>query len=369
MDSSWFYAARCRVWVRTTQEETVMDSTTIAVDLAKDVFEVVEANAAHRIVSRRRLTRAQFERCLRTQPAGTEIVMESCGMAHHWARECQRAGLRPVLLPVQYVRAYVRRDKNDRTDAEALLEARRCGGILPVPVKTVEQQAVQGLHRIRAQWQATRTARVNGLRGLLREQGVTLRLGVATVRREVPQLLDDPRLPPLLCPVIAHVLEEIRDLERRVADVDRQLRVLSRQLEVPERLQTIPGIGLITATALFGSVPHIHAFRRGRQFASWLGLTPRQRASGHRCWLGRISKRGDVYLRTLLIHGARSVITNATRHPRGHPRPALQQWALTLAARCGVNKAATALANRLARIVWAVWRSDQAFRAMPAVTP
>ena len=339
-----------------------MDSKTVGVDLAKDVFEVVEADAANRIVGRRRLTRAQFERYLRTQAGGTEVVMESCGTAHHWARTCRTAGLRPVLLPVQYVRAYVRRDKDDRSDAEALLEARRCGGILPVPVKTVEQQAVQGLHRVRAQWQATRTARVNGLRGLLREQGLTLRLGVAAVHRDVPRLLDDARLPPLLHPLVVQVLQEIRELERRVADVDRQLRGLSQQLEVTERLQTIPGVGLITATALFGSVPHIHAFRRGRQFASWLGLTPSHRASGHRCWQGRISKRGDVYLRTLLIHGARSVIVNNTRHARrGQPRPALQQWALALAARRGVNKAATALANRLARIIWAVWRSNQEF--------
>ena len=339
-----------------------MDATTIAVDLAKDVFEVAEANVDHRVIGRRRLTRRQFERYLAQCPRAMEIVMEACGTAQYWARRCQALQLRPVLLPVQYVRAYVRRNKSDRTDAEALLEARRCDAMLPVPVKTAEQQALQGLHRLRQQWQTTRTARINALRGLLREQGVALRRGTAALR-DVPHRLTETELPGLVHISVSELLEEIRALTDRVTRLDRQLRVVADGDEGTRRLQTIPGIGIVTATALLGSVPHIHAFRRGRQFASWLGLTPREAASGHRRWRGRISKRGDRYLRTLLIHGARSVINNARRRARhgGTPLTALQAWAVTVADRRGVCKAAVALANKLARVIWAVWRSDGEF--------
>jgi transposase len=339
-----------------------MDATTIAVDLAKDVFEVVEATAAHRIVGRQRLTRGQFERYLARLRPGTTVVMEACGTAQYWARGCQARALRPVLLPVQYVRAYVRRNKSDRTDAEALLEAQRCDAMLPVPVKTAEQQSIQALHRIRQQWQKTRTARINALRGILREQGVAVAQGRAALRR-VPALLDTAALPGYIQLAGTELLEEIRALEDRVARLDARLTVLAHTDASAQRLQSIPGIGIVTATALLGSVPHIHAFRRGRQFASWLGLTPREAASGHRRWRGRISKRGDVYLRTLLIHGARSVINNARRraHQGGTPLTDLQRWAVTIADRRGANKAAAALANKIARVIWAVWRSDGVF--------
>jgi transposase len=363
MDSSWFFRGKIAVCgADHNQEETTMDATTVAVDLAKNVFEVALANQAGRIIRRHRLTRGQFERFLRAQMPGTEIVMEACGTAHHWGRQCRALGLVPRLLPVQYVRAYVRRNKSDRTDTEALLEARRCGELLPVPIKTPDQQALQALHRVRTQWQTARTARINLIRGLLAEHGISLRVGAQTIRREVPALLaqPEPALPAVLCQVLARVLEELRDLDVRLKALDAQLAHLAATDAVAQRLQTIPGVGVITVTALLGSVPHIHQFRRGRQFASWLGLTPRESATGQHCWRGRISKRGDVYLRTLLIHGARSVVNNAHRRARTRlvPLTPLQQWAVALAARRGLNKAATALANRLARIIWAVWRSD-----------
>lgn len=340
-----------------------MDATTIAVDLAKNVFEIAEADREHRIVARRRLTRVQFERFLRTVAPRTEIVMEACGTAQYWGRVCQDLQLVATLLPVQYVGAYVRRNKSDRADAEALLEARRCGALLPVPIKTAAQQALQGLHRIRQQWQTTRTARINTIRGLLREHGVPLPLGASTIRRDVPRVLEDQQLPALLRNGVAELLEEVLALEARVTALDGQLATLLETDDVGQRLRTIPGVGVITATALLGSVPHIHAFRRGREFASWLGLTPRERASGHRRWQGRISKRGNVYLRTLLIHGSRSVICNARRlaRTRRHTLTPLHHWAVGLADRVGVNKAAAALANKLARIIWAVWRSDGDF--------
>jgi transposase len=349
-----------------------MDATTVAVDLAKDVFEVAVANRGGRIIERKRLTRRQFERFIDTLPVGTDVIMEGCGTAHHWGRRCQARGLRVRLLPVQYVRPYVRRNKTDRTDTEALLEANRCGGIQPVPVKTIEQQTLQVLHRVRTQWQAARTARINVMRGILREHGVPIGVGARTALTRIPALLDDAAapLPSLVCATLALLLEEVRALEVRIATIDQQLARVAREHPTARRLQEVPGVGVLTSTALVGAVGHIHAFRRGRQFASWLGLTPRESSTGSRRYLGRISKRGDVYLRCLLTHGARAVLLTAQRTVRSRPDRAttFQHWAATLAARRGHNKAAIAVANKLARMIWAVWHHDVEFHKDPRAT-
>jgi transposase len=202
-----------------------MDATTVAVDLAKDVFEVAAANRAGRILERKRLTCRQFEVFVDALPAGTRVVMEACGTAHYWGRRCQAHGQQVQLLPVQYVKPYVRRNKTDRMDTEALLEAARCAGIQPVPVKTPEQQALQALHRVRTQWQQTRTARINALRGMLREHGMPIALGAGAVLTKMPRILEDADngLPAQLCQALALVYDEVRALERRVKDIDRQL--------------------------------------------------------------------------------------------------------------------------------------------------
>ncbi len=349
-----------------------MDATTVAVDLAKDIFEVTLANRAGRVIDRRRLTRRQFDGFINSLPAGTEVIMEACGTAHYWGRRCQARDLHVRLLPVQYVRPYVRRNKTDRTDTDAMLEAARCGGIQPVPVKTVEQQTLQALHRVRTQWQAARTARINVVRGLLREQGLPVPVGARTVLARVAGILEDAEvaLPDLLRHTVALVVDEIRALETRIATIDQQLARVAAEHPVAQRLQQIPGVGVLTATALVGAVSHIHAFRRGREFASWLGLTPRESSTGGRRYLGRISKRGDGYLRCLLTHGARAVLLAAQRTARTAPQrlTRLQQWAVSTAARRGHNKAAIALANKMARIVWAVWHRDVDFHARPALT-
>jgi transposase len=262
-----------------------MDATTVAVDLANDVFEVALANRTGRVLERKRLTRRQMERFIDTLGTGTEVVREACGTAHYWGRRCQARGLRVRLLPVQYVRPYVRRNKTDRptdrTDTEALLEANRCGEIQPVPVKTVEQQTLQALHRVRTQWQAARTARINVMRGLLREHGLAIGVGART---RIPALVEDPAvpLPDLLRHTVALVLEEVRALDARVVEVDHQLARVAREHPIVQRLQQIPGVGVLTSTALVAAVNHIHAFQRGRQFASWLGLTPRNGPSARR---------------------------------------------------------------------------------------
>ena len=349
-----------------------MDATTVAVDLAKDVFEVAVANRAYRIIDRKRLTRRQFETFIDGLAPGTTLVMEACGTAHYWGRRGQARGLVIRLLPVQYVRPYVRRNKTDRTDTEGMLEAHRCAGIQPVPVKSTEQQALQALHRVRTQWQATRTARINVIRGLLREQGYPVPTGARTVLARVAAVVDDAAssLPSLLRQTVRALIEEVHHLEARVADIDRELVRIARAHLVATRLQQVPGVGTVTATAFVGAVAHIHAFPRGRDFASWLGLTPRESTTGTRRYLGRISKRGDGYLRCLLTHGARAVLVAAQRTARERPHrlTRLQHWAGGLAARRGHNKAAIALANKLARIIWAVWCHETDFYSPTAQT-
>lgn len=335
-----------------------MDATTVAVDLAKTVFELALANAQWHLVGRQRLNRAGFTRFLAKTPP-THVVMEACGTAHYWGRVAQDHGHRVTLVPPGYVRPYVRRNKTDRADAAAILEAVRSGQVPTVAVKRVEQQALVALHRVREQWMTTRTARINTLRGLLREQGILLPTGARAALQSIPRVLEQATtlLPAHLCRVLADVHEEVRAIEGRIAALERELASLAADDPVVTRLRTIPGIGLLTATALVGSVGHIHAFHRARQFASWLGLTPREHSSGPRRRLGGISKRGDVYLRCLLTHGARAVLLAAHRR-RGASTTALHRWALDLRERRGHNKATIAVANKLGRIVWAVWTKD-----------
>jgi transposase len=347
-----------------------MNPTTIGVDLAKMVFELALADRHGHLIGRRRLGRRQFERFLAGQPA-CRLIMEACATAHHWARTARRYGHEVTLLPAQYVRAYVRRNKTDRADAEALLDAARSSGIRPVTVKTVAQQELLALHRLREQWMGTRTARINALRGILQEHGVTLPRGPRRALTALPALLEDAEapLPGRLRAALALVLSEIGDLEDRVQTIERALAAVAAEDPVAQRLLGIPGVGLLTSTALLGSVGHIHGFPNGRRFASWLGLTPREHSTGGRRCLGTISKRGDAYLRRLLTHGARAVLLAAHRlEQRAAPLSGLAAWALRVDARRGHNKATIALANKLARVIWAVWSRDAQFVSRPALS-
>lgn len=344
-----------------------MDAMTIAVDLAKSTFHVA-MRAGTGPVTRRRFTRQQFERFVRGQvPA--HIIMEACGTAHHWARVAQACGHRVSLLPPQYVKPYVQRHrKTDYTDAAGMLDAVHKPDLIPVIPKTVEQQALLALHRIREQWMTSRTARINAVRGFLQELGIPIARGAKTACVTAAAVLDDSPTPiPLpLREALQELLREIRDLETRVQAIERQLAAVATVNPVVARLQQIPGIGLLTATALVATVGHIHAFRTARRFASWIGLTPSERSSGERRRLGRISKAGDVYLRTLLTHGARSVLRAARyRHRSGRPLARLSRWALAVEQRRGHNKATVGLANKLARVIWVVWSRDVDFCAEP----
>jgi len=341
-----------------------MKRTVIAVDLAKNVFEVAVSTKGGRVAERHRLSRAAFVRFI-GQRKPSIFVMEACGTASYWARKLIELGHQPVLLPPQYVAPYRRGNKTDRTDCKALLEAYRNEDIRPVPPKTPAQQTLVALHRLRSAWMAARTARINTLRGLLRELGINIPAGAANVVPRVWEILEDADSPiaEVLRPPIAEACLEIRDFEARTKAIETQLRILAKEMPVVAQLQSIPGIGLLTATGLVAFVGDIQRFPTGRHFASYLGLTPRERSSGQVRRIGRISKRGDVYLRTLLIHGARSVLLGAAR--TGQP-DRLRSWALQLRQRTGHNKAATAVANKLARIAWAVWKRNGSYKTQPA---
>jgi len=341
---------------------------TIGVDLAKSTFQVAMRMGVDGPVKGQRFTRHQFERFLRTHRSA-HVVMEAGGTAHHWARVAHTCGHRVSLLPPQYVRPYVRRHrKTDRTDAAGLLDAVRNPDIHPVVPKTVAQQELLALHRIRRQWMTSRTARINAVRGFFQELGIPMARGAKTACRTAAHLLADATTPiPFALRTALHeLLCEVHDLETRVHTIERQLAHMVAEHPVIQRLQRIPGIGFLTATALVATVGHIHAFRTGRRFASWIGLTPSERSSGERRRLGCISKAGDVYLRTLLTHGARSVLRAARYHQRcGRPLARLPRWALAVEQRRGYNKATVALANKLARVVWVVWSRDVEFCAEP----
>lgn len=346
-----------------------MHATTVAVDLAKSVFQLAVADEHWRIIETQRLTRTQFERWFLNREIGL-VVMEACGSAHHWARWLNALGIEVRLLPAQYVRAYVRRNKTDATDAAALLEACRCADLHPVRVKSVEQQALQGLHRIRSLWMGTRTSRINALRGFCREFGLAIPQGARTGLEVLGRVLADPNtpVPGLIRESAKLLLEEVRLLEARIAQVERELAHAARHSPACTLLLSVPGIGLLTATAMVaatsGDVTH---FQDARHFASWFGLTPREFSSGGTRHIGRISKKGDRYLRMLLTHGARSVLRAASASvEKGKVLSGVRQWAITVQARSNHNKATCALANKLARICYATLRDHVAFDELAA---
>ena len=343
-----------------------MNATTVAIDLAKNVFELAAADERWKVVERARLTRGQLERWFQSRSVRL-VIMEACATSHHWARTLRARGMEVRLLPAKYVRAYVRRNKTDAADAMALLEAARASDITPVAVKSVEQQSLQALHRLRSGWIGTRTRRINTLRGLCREFGIDLPVGAARGLAEIARLLADERsaIPTMLRAPMRLALEEIRLMEARLESLERELAALARQSEACQALATVPGIGLLTSTAMVAAVADPRSFDSGRRYASFFGLTPREHSSGHQRYLGRISKRGDRYVRTLLTHGARSVLHAAkVAHRAGRNLDRLRTWALEVQARTNHNKAACALANKLARIAWAVWVKHDRYQSV-----
>lgn len=331
----------------------------IGIDLAKSVFQLALADSQHHVDKSLRLSRSQFKAYFTNHPP-VHIIMETCGTAHYWARYFTSLGHQVSLLPAQYVKAYVRRNKTDHHDAVALIEAIRNHELHCVPVKSEYQQALQSLHRLRSQYMRTRNARINTLRGILREFGIVVPMGPAAALRHATEAL--PQLPSVITPALCAVIEEVHKLEQQMKTIEQQLKSEVKTDPVHQNFMKISCIGLLTATATRAAVQSPEQFKNGRQFSAWLGLTPREYSSGNHRYLGRISKRGDKYLRTLFVHGARSVMVRSKIQQRsGKPLTRLQQWAVQLEQRVGHNKATVALANKMARIVWATWLHQREF--------
>ena len=333
--------------------------TTIGLDLAKHVFHVVGCDRRGKVLTRKVLRRGQVRSYFANVPACV-VGMEGCASAHFWARELRGLGHEVRLIPAQHVKAYVRGNKNDYNDARAIGEAAGRLDIRAVSVKTVEQQDVQALYRLRAARVKERTALCNQVRGLLGEYGIVLAQGVGTVRRRVPEVLEDAEsgVSDFLRPLLARCHEQLSELDGHIEFYTRALHEHARRDEAVQRLQTVPGFGPVVASVFHAFVGDGKAFRRGRDVSAALGLVPKQHSTGGRTVLLGISKRGDRYLRSLLVHGARSVLRRA---PQRQDR--LSRWVLGVQATRGTHKATVALANKMARIGWAVVREQTVYRA------
>ncbi len=334
-----------------------MKVSTVGLDLAKNVFQVHAIDEAGAVVIVKRLRRRQVMPFF-VRLAPCLVGMEACGTSHHWARELTSLGHEVKLMPPAYVKAYVKRGKTDAGDAAAICEAVRRPVMRFVAIKSPEQQAMLALHRGRDLLIRQRTQLVNLIRGQLAEFGIVLAKGIHHVLNLVARLLDGETLalPALARKVVIALAEQLRDLQTRIADLETDLVRWSRDDPVVKCLQSIPGIGVITASALVASVGDPHQFASGRQFAAWLGLTPRAHCSGGKERLGRISKMGDRYLRRLLVSGMTSQLRWVRRRPETHP------WAAKLLQRKPAKLVAVALANKAARIAWAVMTRGEIYR-------
>lgn len=323
---------------------------TIGVDLAKNVFQICGMNAAGEVVLKRRLRRASLFEFFTRQPA-CRVGMEACASSHHWARLIRSLGHDVRLVPPQYVKAYVKRNKNDAADAEAICEAVMRPTMRLVPIKTEEQQAVLSLHRVRDLLSRQRVMLINALRGHCAEFGLIAPAGVESVDHLVRVVRDveDTRLPQEARVALLSVVAQVEAAEVQMREVTARLTTWRRQNEVCRRLETIPGIGPLTSSAIAAAVSDPGRFRSGRDFAAWLGLTPRQNQSGEHERLGPISKRGDTYLRRMLIHGGRGVVSRM----RSVPVEA-SDWVKGLLERRHFNVAVVAMAAKIARIAWAL---------------
>lgn len=334
-----------------------MKITTVGIDLAKLVFQIHGVNERGKVSVRRQLKRAEMssyfvnlEPCL--------IGMEACGSAHYWARKLEGYGHTVKLMAPQFVKPYVKTNKNDVADAEAICEAVSRPNMRFVAIKTVEQQAILSVHRARQGFVKARTAQGNQIRGLLSEFGIIIPMGIRSVMKQIPDILEDGEnaLPGTMRNLLERLTDNLKEMDRQVKELEAQIQLWHRENALSRKLAEIPGLGPITASAVVATVGDAREFKNGRQLAAWMGLVPRQHSSGGKQTLLGISKRGDTYLRTLMIHGARAVIRFA--ESRAEP----DGWLRKLMARRNKNVAAVALANKNARIVWALLANDRMFR-------
>lgn len=336
----------------------MMKITTVGIDIAKAVFHLVTLNRAGRLVKKKKLKRAQFlayianlDPCL--------ILMEACGGANYWAREIKALGHEVKLIAPQYVKPYVKGNKNDYNDAEAIAEAGQRPNMRFVPVKSIEQQDIQNFHRQRERIKKERTALANQIRGLLAEYGVIIKKGVAAVCRELPFIIEDAEnsLSMLSREVFHELLEELLTINEKFSQCDKRITILSKDNEVCCRLDEALGIGPLTASASYAAAGNGKDFVNGRHYSAWIGLVPGQHSTGGKPKLLGISKRGNAYLRTLYIHGARAVLQHSA-----NKQDSFSRWAQALLARRGHNKACVAVANKMARIAWVIMAKGESYR-------
>ena len=337
----------------------------VGVDLAKNVFQLHGTDRRGKVVWQRRLRRHQWLKVLldNIEP-GCVIGMEACTGAHHWARTLQAKGFKVRLIAPQFVKPYVKSNKNDRNDAEAICEAMTRPSMRYVAPKTVEQQDIQAMHRVRSTIMVQRNAKANQIRGLVAEYGLVAPQQLGALRAAIPCWLEDAEngLTDCFRALLHDLWEDLQQLAVRLGELDKQIEAIARSHPVAKRLQQLRGVGPLVATALVATIGDARHYRKGRQMAAALGLTPRQHSSGDKHRLLGISKRGDVYLRTLLIHGARAVVSQAK-----HRDDRLSCWVTDIAQRSHTNVAAVALANKTARIAWAMLRQGTDYDPQLAV--
>ncbi len=328
----------------------------VGVDLAKNVFQLHGADYKGKTVWKRQLSRSKWLPVLcDTVEPGTEIGMEACAGAHHWARQLMQRGYPVKIIPPQFVKPFIKSNKNDANDAEAICEAMSRPSMRFVEVKSVEQQDIQATHRVRSELIIHRTAKGNQIRGLVSEYGLVAPQQMQALRMVIPQWLEDGDngLTFRFRSLLNGLWEDLKTLDHRVGELDREIELIALSDPVAVRLQTLRGVGPMVATALIAAVGNAQQFANGRQMAAALGLTPRQCSSGNKQRLLGISKRGDSHLRSLLVHGARSAVYAARNKD-----DRLSQWVTGLAARRHANVAAVALANKTVRMAWVMLRNE-----------
>jgi transposase len=334
--------------------------TTVGIDIAKSVFQVHGINSKGDVVIRRKLRRSEVDEFFGKLPACL-IGIEACASAHHWARTLMKLGHDVKLMPAAYVKPYVKRQKNDAADAEAICEAVQRPTMHFVAVNIEEQQGVLMLHRARELLVRQKTMLINALRAHLAEIGIVARLGVMGVKDLVALVEDTDQgmIPAIARRALLPLCDQLSNVQEKVGEMDRQILERHRENALSQRLATIPGIGPVTASAIAATITDISSFHSGRQLAAWIGLVPRQSSSGGKERLGRITRQGDPYIRRLLVIGATAVLRFSRKS-----KAALTQWAADLLERKPAKVAAVALANKMARIVWALMTKETSFRTV-----
>jgi transposase len=334
--------------------------TTVGIDLAKNSFEIVGVNNNCQVIKRARLKRSQVRIFFENLPR-CKVAMEACGGSHYWARVFRSQGHEVKVIAAQFVKPFLKSQKNDRNDALAIVEASLRPSMNFVSVKEVWQQDLQCLHRVRQGVQNQRVQVTNQIRSLLLEYGVAIPEGMTSLYRELPAILEsaDSEVSDILRQLVSDLYLDLKRLDERKIKLDESIKALANDSEDCQRLMSVPGVGPLIATAFVAAVGDPRTFKNGRQVGAWLGLVPRQHSSGDRQVLSGITKRGDIYLRAILTHGARSVVAHSKR---GRTKNQLYEWVRQLEERRGTNRTTIALANRNARVMWAMMKNKTIYK-------